>query len=37
MFDHVNSGLMGYDYFMVPTYPMNSRMLRYGLAWTFYN
>ncbi len=37
MLDHVNSGLMGYDYFMVPTYPMNIRMLRYGLAWTFYD
>jgi hypothetical protein len=37
MFDHVNSGLMGYDYYMVPAYPMNIRMLRYGLAWTFYD
>jgi hypothetical protein len=37
MFDHVNAGLMGYDYFMIPTYPMNPRMLRYGLAWTFYD
>ena len=37
MFDHVNSGLMGYDYFMIPTYPMNIRMFRYGIAWTFYN
>jgi hypothetical protein len=37
MFDHVNSGFMGYDYSMIPTYPMNVRMLRYGLAWTFYN
>ncbi len=37
MFDHVNAGFMGYDYYMVPKYPMNTRMLRYGLAWTFYN
>jgi hypothetical protein len=37
MFDHVNAKLMGYNYEMVPTYPMNIRMLRYGLAWTFYN
>jgi hypothetical protein len=37
MFDHVNSGLMGYNYFMVPSYPQNIRMLRYGIAWTFYN
>jgi hypothetical protein len=37
MFDHINSGLMGYNYYMVPTYPMNIRMFRYGLAWTFYD
>lgn len=41
MFDHVNAGLMGqsikYNYYMVPDYPMNIRMLRYGLSWTFYD
>ena len=37
MYDHVTSGLMGYDYNMVPSYPQNFRMLRYGIAWTFYN
>lgn len=37
MLDHLNAGYMGYDYFMVPDYPMNVRMFRYGLAWTFYN
>lgn len=37
MFDHINSGFMGYNYYMVPTYPMNIRMFRYGLAWTFYD
>jgi hypothetical protein len=37
MVDHLNSGYMGYDYFMIPSYPMNIRMLRYGIAWTFYN
>lgn len=37
MLDHVNSGLSGSDYFMIPLYPMNYRMLRYGIAWTFYN
>jgi hypothetical protein len=41
MFDHINANLMGqsirYNYFMVPTYPMNMRMLRYGLSWTFYD
>ena len=37
MFDHVNANLMGLNYEMVPSYPMNIRMLRYGLSWTFYN
>ena len=41
IFDHVNSKLMGqsirYNYYMVPNYPMNIRMLRYGLSWTFYD
>ncbi len=37
MLDHVNSGLMGYNYFFIPSYPMNIRMFRYGVAWTFYN
>ena len=41
MFDHVNYGLMGGsvppNYDMAPGYPMNIRMLRYGLSWTFYD
>jgi len=37
MGDHLNSGLMGYEYFLVPNYPLNIRMIRYGLAWTFYD
>jgi hypothetical protein len=37
MVDHLNSGLMGYGYNMIPSYPMNVRMFRYGVAWTFYN
>ncbi|MBN1388314.1 MAG: putative porin [Bacteroidales bacterium] len=35
--DHVNYGLMGYDYFISPYYPMNIRTFKYGIAWTFYN
>jgi Putative porin len=37
MFDHINSGMTGTNYDMIPYYPMNIRMFRYGLAWTFYN
>ena len=37
MYDHVNSGFMGNNYEMISPYPMNIRMFRYGIAWTFYN
>ena len=41
MFDHVNQGLninnTRYNYFMVPSYPMNIRMFRFGFSWTFYD
>lgn len=35
--DHLNSGMMGYDYFMIPHYPMADRSLKFGLSWIFYN
>jgi len=37
MLDHINYGFMGNNYDMVPSYLMNIRMFRYGLAWTFYD
>jgi hypothetical protein len=41
MLDHINAGMMGekirYNYDMIPNNPMNIRMFRYGLAWTFYD
>ena len=37
MLDHINSGLTGYDYYLIPGYPLNIRMFRYGIAWTFYD
>ena len=41
MFDHVNYGMMGDtvvdNYDMIPNYPLNIRMFRYGIAWTFYD
>jgi hypothetical protein len=37
MFDHVNFGFNGNNFDMVPSYLMNIRMFRYGLAWTFYD
>lgn len=37
MLDHLNAGLMGYNFNMIPSYPMNIRMFRYGLGWTFYD
>jgi hypothetical protein len=37
MADHLNSGMTGYEYFLAPGYPLNIRMIKYGLAWTFYD
>ncbi len=36
-FDHVNGGMSGEDYYMIPLYPMNIRVFRYGFSWTFYD
>jgi len=35
--DHINSGFMGYDYFMIPHYPMSDRAFKFGVSWMFYN
>lgn len=34
---HLNSGLMGYNYFMVPSYPMQDRGFRFGVSWDFFD
>ncbi len=36
-FEHVNSGLMGSDFFTILHYPMNQRVFRFGFSWTFYD
>jgi hypothetical protein len=35
--EHLNQGLTGDNYFMVPYYPMQPRTFRFGVKWTFYN
>jgi hypothetical protein len=35
--DHLNSGLTGYDYIMIPNYPMAERAFKFGVSWMFYN
>jgi putative beta-barrel porin len=34
---HFNAGFMGYDYFMVPNYPMRDAEINFGISWTFYD
>ncbi len=34
---HMNSGLSGYNYIMVPSYPMPDRGLRFGVSWNFFD
>jgi hypothetical protein len=36
-YSHVSEGLLGYDYQMLPNYPIAPRALRMGVAWRFYN
>lgn len=37
MFTHANSGLMGYDYYLTPHYPMKDRYFKYGVSWYFHD
>ena len=36
-YQHINSGLMGYDYMMTPHYPMQDAAIKFGLKWTFFD
>lgn len=35
--NHVNAGNGSKEYFLAPHYPTNSRVLRVGVSWNFYN
>lgn len=37
MMSHVNQGMGSNDYFLTPHHPLNERMFRFGLSWTFNN
>lgn len=37
MFSHVNSGFMGYNYYLVPHYPFADRSFRFGVNWKFHD
>lgn len=37
MMSHVNEGMGNKNYFFTPHYPMNGRVLRFGLSWNFFN
>ena len=37
MMSHVNSGSGNKGYFLTPHYPLNERVLRFGLSWDFNN
>lgn len=37
MMSHVNAGQGNKNYFMVPHYPTNERVLHFGISWNFYN
>ena len=37
MMSHVNAGSGSREYFLTPHYPLNGRILRFGLSWNFFN
>ncbi|MDD3037583.1 putative porin [Bacteroides sp.] len=37
MMYHVNQGISKADYFLAPHYPINPRVLKFGLSWNFYD
>lgn len=37
MMSHVNEGLGTGNYFFTPHYPLNQRILRFGISWNFIN
>jgi hypothetical protein len=36
-YEHVNKGFNSNQYYTVDKYPMNPRVIRFGLSWRFYN
>ncbi len=34
---HLQQGLMGYNYFLVPGYPLQGRAFKFGVSWKFYD
>ncbi|MCD8182360.1 MAG: putative porin [Bacteroides sp.] len=37
MMYHVNAGMGNSNYFLVPHYPINPRLLKIGISWNFYD
>ena len=37
MMSHVNYSSKGGEYFLTPHYPLNQRILRFGVSWNFFN
>lgn len=37
MMYHVNAGMGSRNYFLVPHYPINPRLLKIGISWNFYD
>lgn len=35
--DHLNSGMAGSNYALTPHYPMNTRAIKFGISWRFYD
>lgn len=36
-YEHLNSGLMGYNYMLVPDYPQADAAFKFGISWLFFD
>jgi|AntAceMinimDraft_17_1070374.scaffolds.fasta_scaffold02123_7 hypothetical protein len=36
-YQHFNADLMGYNYYMIPHYPMQDAAFKFGISWMFYD
>ncbi len=36
-YQHINSGILGYNYYSIPGYPLQDRAFKFGVSWRFYN
>lgn len=36
-YQHINQGLINYNYYSVPHYPLEDRIIKFGISWRFFD